>query len=66
MQYDDLLQQHHHRDLEGFNHHDSLKSDVLAPGGITVIQAEVQNNGNGPTFVHIDLIDSPSTWTCDA
>ena len=39
--------------------------DVLAPGGITVIQAEVQNNGNGPTSVHIDLIDSPSTWTYD-
>ena len=41
------------------------QSDVLAPGGITVIQAEVQNNGNGPTSVHIDLIDSPSTWTYD-
>ena len=39
--------------------------DVLAPGGMTVIQAELQNNGNGPTSVHVDLIDTPSTWTYD-
>ena len=31
--------------------------DVLAPGGITVIQAEVQNNGNGQhPFILISLI----------
>jgi len=39
--------------------------DVLAPGGITIIQADLQNNGNGPTSVHIGLIGSPSSWTYD-
>ena len=39
--------------------------DVLAPGGMTVIQAELQNNGNGPTSIDVDLIDTPPTWTYD-
>ncbi len=40
-------------------------SDVLVPGGVSVVDVQLENKGNGPTSVSVYLVDTPDSWMYD-